>query len=295
MGPAVPILLITRENQIVRRAGHSERALLSFQQGAIVRAPAPSPNGARMAFVLQPPAGRDSQGRLDFGSDLYVAGRDGSNPTLLLAHRAGEFFDSPAWLPDGSALVFAVRALDVEGMPDYHVETLRLATMQRRRLLDGAAEITLTPDGQSVVMVRTGREDGVDTLELARAIDGSADVLVTLDMGLRTISSPAVSPDGRTVAFAAAGGSGSETVGGRGKSVVLHPTLQDVWLVDIDGENLRRLVEVAQTRASVTWAPDGASLFVLGEEATWRVDVATGKPQKIGRGSPWGQIAVVQN
>jgi Tol biopolymer transport system component len=291
-----PPLLLTREHELLRReANGTQRVLLGYPQGTIVRAPVLSPDGKHLAFVLQPPAGRDAEGRLDFGSDLYMANSDGTNVQRLAVHASnGEFLDSPGWLRDGRTLVFAVRGLDGSARPDYRVEALELATMKRRRLFDGAAETALTPDGR-VVFVRIGREASINTLEVAALDGGSARTLVPPEALLTALSSPAVSPDGRVVAFVAAGGGGEPPTGVRGNAAMLHPTLQDVWLVAIDGTDLRRLADIAQTRASLTWSQDGRSLYVVGEEATWEIDSSNGMRRKVGVGIPWSQIALAKH
>jgi Tol biopolymer transport system component len=287
--------LLAREYELIRRDGAKERTLLSFPQGNIVRAPALSPDGTKLAFVLQPPAGRDTEGRLEFGSDLYVAGADGSSPRLLRKHGSnGEFVDSPAWL-NGTTLLFAVRGLDAGGKPDYRAESLDLTSMQTRRVFGGAAELTLAPDARRVVFVRPGLDGMGDTLELTTIDGGPSRTLAGVDAGLTSIASPAVSPDGRVVAFVAAGGSAGAPRRTRGASAATHPFLHDVWVVGIDGSDLHRLADIAQPQASLTWSADGTSLYVLCEEATWQIDANSGERRKIGAGIAWGQIRLFRN
>ena len=88
---------------------------------------------------------------------------------------------------------------------------------------------------------------------------------------LRRVSAPRVSPDGRHIAFVLRS---TDLEANRGRT--------DLWLVNLDGTNLRQLTAHADNDAEPVWAPDGKSLFFLssrgGSSQVWRLPVDGGEP-----------------
>ncbi|RKG99525.1 S9 family peptidase [Corallococcus sp. CA053C] len=91
---------------------------------------------------------------------------------------------------------------------------------------------------------------------------------------MRRVSGPRVSPDGRQVAFVLRS---TDLEANRGRT--------DLWLVNLDGTNLRQLTAHADNDAEPVWAPDGKSLFFLssrgGSSQVWRLPVDGGEPQPV--------------
>ncbi|RKH47307.1 S9 family peptidase [Corallococcus llansteffanensis] len=91
---------------------------------------------------------------------------------------------------------------------------------------------------------------------------------------MRRVSAPRVSPDGRQVAFVLRS---TDLEANRGRT--------DLWLVNLDGTNLRQLTAHADNDAEPVWAPDGKSLFFLssrgGSSQVWRLPVDGGEPQPV--------------
>ena len=151
-------------------------------------------------------------GTLVFQSD--IAGRpklfsmDLANGTVRQLTTGDQWRDeSPRWSPDGQFIAFASNRAHYgpqaeQGSPDLDVYVMRADGSQMRRLTSDPgndADPSWLPDGQSLVVTsdRSSRGD----LYRVRLADGHADRLTTNFVG-RAIM-PAVSPDGRTVAFAA--------------------------------------------------------------------------------------------
>jgi hypothetical protein len=74
----------------------------------------------------------------------------------------------------------------------------------------------------------------------------------------------------------------------------LHPFFQDVWLINADGTNLRRVAEVIERSLSLSWSPDGKSIYAMGTEKFRRVDVATGAITVLGEGAPQAGVTVYE-
>ncbi len=90
------------------------------------------------------------------------------------------------------------------------------------------------------------------------------------------LSEPAVSPDGRHVAFTV---SALDLEGNRRRT--------DVWLVDADGTNLRRLTNHPASDLSPAWSADGRAVWFLsnrsGSMQVWRVPVGGGEAVQVTR------------
>jgi dipeptidyl aminopeptidase/acylaminoacyl peptidase len=192
------------------------------------RTPRWSPDGEWLAFVAHPD---------EKGARLHVASVDGGDTFELLEWP--EDIEDLAWTPDGTRLVFTARERDeARYAPDkekdrtarridrlsYRTDSIGWTIDRPKHLFtiaaDGSAEgkatalttgpfqdggIAITPDGASVIFssARTETWDTDLSSHLYRvALDGSAgDEPEALTTGLSTHGQPAVSPDGRYVAF----------------------------------------------------------------------------------------------
>jgi Tol biopolymer transport system component len=61
------------------------------------------------------------------------------------------------------------------------------------------------------------------------------------------------------------------------KIAFAHGLLWNLWVVNGDGSGLRQLAPVGADDASVSWSPDGTTLFVYGSTGARLVDAATGE------------------
>jgi dipeptidyl aminopeptidase/acylaminoacyl peptidase len=98
----------------------------------------------------------------------------------------------------------------------------------------------------------------------------TAEDLVQLDR----VSQLAVSPDGETVAFVLRS---TDMDGNRGRT--------DIWLMDADGANQRRLTTHEAGESNPLWSIDGGSLWFLstrsGSSQIWRMDLRGGEAQPV--------------
>ena len=273
-----------------------QKLILAAPRDSYLFDPAISPDGLRLAYIHQGPAARDKSGQLDFGSDLYVAGMDGRNSQELIHHGTpGQFFATPSWLPSGQEIVYAVLDTNAAGEPDARIEILNLDGMTRTRLINDSVQPALSPDGKSLSFVRIDPKTQLAQIMVYDFASSQSRVLISLDQHLSLITSLAWSPDGGSLAFVASNPlqaqSYGNSTGPKLKPVVfLHPTLQDIWLVNADGSNLKKIVDLAADRPSVVWSTTGETLYVLAGDGFWKINALTGDRALIGPGVPQGQV-----
>ncbi|HEY4070307.1 MAG TPA: S9 family peptidase [Sphingomicrobium sp.] len=151
----------------------------------------------------------------------------------------------------------------------------------------GGEEIAVAPDGRTVYFAlrEAGRTEELSTnLDIFQArSDGSAPPVNLTDANDATDTTPSLSPDGRTLAYAA----------------MARPTYeadrQVVMLRDLATGQIRPLTQAWDRSAgSIEWAPDGRSLLVTAEDTLegpiFRVDVASGKVTRLTGDGNYGNV-----
>ncbi|MFO6446645.1 prolyl oligopeptidase family serine peptidase [Erythrobacter sp. NE805] len=137
----------------------------------------------------------------------------------------------------------------------------------------GAEEIAFAPDGSALYFtarLADGAEPGSTNLDIYRSkLDGAKPDLLTFK-NEATDTQPAISPDGKFLAWLA----------------MERPTYEadklSVWVMDLASGTKRNLTEkVDLSFGSLVWAPDSKSLVATAEKVldtpAFRIDVATGK------------------
>jgi Tol biopolymer transport system component len=276
--------------------GGDARTIVSFDDGSSLMDPSLSPDGRLVAFIRQEPVKNLGGGQIDFGSDMYLVNRDGSGLKELAHHSAlAEYLRGPAWVDNGH-LLFSVRGRTAAGAGDYRLERMDIATGERTRLNQNAVDPTVAPGAKQILFISVETATTRETVMLAN-IDGSdARDLLPLEPPLSLIGSAVMSPDGTQIAFAAGDLNGA--VAKRGafprSASFLHPFFQDVWLINADGTNLHRVAEVVERSLSLSWSPDGGSIYAMGTEQFRRVDLATGAITVLDAGAPQAGVFVYQ-
>jgi Tol biopolymer transport system component len=246
-----------------------------------------SPDGERLALAIQDEPTQTAAG-YDFGVDLFVTQGDGEDLIELAVHeRIGEVMSRPVWLPNGEDLVFAVLGRTEGGGADIRIERVSIETRERVRLIDNAMEPALSPDATRLAYVLFDPQTGFERLKLYDLETGESSPLLE-DKLMYNVANLAWSPDGSRLVFAAAD---PPLAPGAGMSAsLLHPELRDIWVIDADGGNLRRVLELADAMLSMAWAEDGAHVYAVGDTGFWRVNVDAGTFTRLGDAVLGGRV-----
>lgn len=195
-------------------------------------APAPSPDGALIAFERGSDAGRD----------IYVMDANGSNVRRLTTEPGADL--DPSWSPDGRSIVFESQR---DGNSEIYV--VALDSLRQTRLTEHPAsdsDPAFSPDGRSIAF----DSDRPGNREIYRMTATGGEV-TRLTTRAEQDSDASWSPDGGSIAFEAERGSNF-----------------DIFVMSADGTGLRQLTQDPAFDFNPEWSPDGRQLvFTRGIQA----------------------------
>jgi Tol biopolymer transport system component len=195
-----------------------------------------SPDGRHIAFVSD----------RDGNWEIYVMAADGTNQRRLTNTPVDE--GAPVWSPDGKKIAYLVDAFG-----DPKIWVMNSDGSGSRRLVR-ASWPSWSPNGKRIVYtVYSSNGEGRLYVMNAdgsgqRALPGTS--LINRLSGNADGEEPAVSPDGKSIAFAATAGKDNE----------------EIYKVQVDGSGRTRLTDIpGYDHWPPTWSPDGTRLAFTSE------------------------------
>ncbi|MGZ6671944.1 MAG: hypothetical protein ACXVFM_06295 [Solirubrobacteraceae bacterium] len=187
-----------------------------------------------------------------FSDDIYVSPLDAESPIRLTVRRADD--GQPAWSPDGRRLAFKTAQFGSNQLAVINADGTE-ETLLTRTFRFSEGQPAWSPDATKLLYRRTPENPLVqngDTWVLD--IAGSATdptQPVTQPVLLRTGDEryPSYSPDGTQIAF-------------RGDLDLAEPTGdEEIFVMNADGTNVRRLTSNADFDSAPSWSPDGKQIL----------------------------------
>jgi len=198
----------------------------------------------------------------DGAADVFTMDATGASPTSLTGR--GGFADTqPAWSPDGSRIAY-VRMNREGGRNDLYVMNAHGGNRTRlTRTPVSERDPAWSADGSVIAYAAKTSPSGPFRIFAVEA-DGSSRVQLTTQGHGRADRSPSFSPDGTRIAFT------SDRAGG----------FADLYVMDADGSDVRRLTSDSDLEGNPTWSPDGTRVAVErccdgGTSDIYVVDVAS--------------------
>ena len=201
-------------------------------------------------------------------SEIYIIDDNGKNLRRLTDHPAGERW--PAWLPDGRHILFSS-----DRDRDRHIYIMDLAGKNIKRIADENGRPAISPDGQWIAQTVAG-------FLLLVSIDGLERKEIHWGRPQGATNMAAWSPDGKRLAF----------------TIRVPGVLNDIYVIDITGENFQRLTDHPWQDLYPAWSPDGQWIAFWsnrdGDNAVYLMEADGANPKRLANGrspewSPDGQ------
>lgn len=208
-------------------------------------------------------------GKIAFSLDgeICIIDDNGKNLRRLTDHPASDRL--PAWLPDGQHIAF-----NSDRDKEVHTYTMDLAGKNIKRIADSNGRPAISPDGQWIA--QTGGS------LLLVSIDGLKRREIHWGRPHGFTNMAAWSPDGKRIAF----------------TIRIPGVMNDIYVIDITGDNFRRLTDHPGQDLYPAWSPDGKGIAFWsnrdGGNAVYLMEADGANPKRFANGrspewSPDGQ------
>jgi dipeptidyl aminopeptidase/acylaminoacyl peptidase len=198
------------------------------------------------------------------GTSIWTCRQGEAEPIEVTQHVGDD--RTARWAPDGRTLAFVG---DRDGRDDIQVVPARggRATQLTYDRFDNT-DLDWSPDGRWLAYISQRSDTDLFSNNVCLVPSGGGAVRVLTHGLADNDRSPRWSPDGHDIAF----------MSNRGDT-------DDLWAVDPDGNNLRRLTDGLGERADPQWSPDGRWLaytqLLHGDVDVWLMPSAGGEPRKL--------------
>jgi dipeptidyl aminopeptidase/acylaminoacyl peptidase len=226
-------LVYSQDGQIMVANADASSAHRLLSRVETSAAPAFKPDGTKVAYATS----------LAGTWQLAVADADGANEQILAASSES----GPAWRPDGEKILFTASRGGTPGLFTIDAD----GTGETRLTSTLAADPDYAPGGSIAFIgatndVYTANGDGSGVTNLTNGVPSSVN------------ESPAFSPDGSKIAFAATGPVGGE-----------------IYVMKADGSEKTRLTNTAAFETDPVWSPDGKITFARRDAGGTDFDLFT--------------------
>ncbi len=225
--------------------------------------PSFSPDGNQIAFVWD--------GGKEDNPDIYVKQLDNESLLRLTTNPAADLW--PCWSPDGRYIAFTRELKEGAGL--YLIPSLGGAERRISQLSSGAGlnQISWSPDGDWLAIQDKSSPEEPPGIFLVARETGERRKLTSPPAVAHADRFPAISPDGKTVAFVRFISSG----------------VGDLYLAPTAGGEARRLTFDNTSTATAVWTPDSREILFLSNRmrgggstySLWRVPATGGTPVEV--------------
>ncbi|HPB68869.1 MAG TPA: hypothetical protein PKU74_08200, partial [Candidatus Omnitrophota bacterium] len=179
--------------------------------------------------------------------EIWVMNADGTGEQRLT--HEDRWHNAPDWSPDGKRVVFCA---NYDG--NINIYTMNIDGTDRRQITNyKAMDYTpqFSPDGAKIIY--TSKKEGNADIWVYDCLSGRSTLLTSYE---GRDYAPTYSPDGAKVAFI------SGLVGEQGEENL------EVYVMDTEGENIRRVTRNLGSERHVAWSPDGKYLIYASSKMT---------------------------
>lgn len=274
----------------------------------------------------------------DGNKEIYIMNPDGTNQRRLTTNPKLDYY--PLWSPDGKKIAFIRSSGELAVVPERYVREIWIMNQDGSNQKMIATVINYyfweimgwSPDGQQIIYYGRGPNNKFEVYKF------KIDKIQKQVKPVREINDIregfVLSPDGKKIAFVTKGGLYIQNSNRRGikKRIFQHHAIwdivwspdsnklafttsnalpafemegKDIYIIDVNGENLLKLAEYGWTIRFLQWSPDGKYLvYVVGSTAVdkswiYTIDLEKRKEKKLCVGdecnlSPDGKTIVFQ-
>jgi serine/threonine protein kinase len=237
------------------------RAVALTTLPGVEQSPSLSPEGNNVAFTWTGPK-QDNQ-------DIYVQMIGSGSPLQLTTDPRNDY--NPVWSPDGRWIAFfrsqppaptGLRSRELRLIPPLGGPERKLADIQSQDFFPVAGYLAWSPDSTSLVVTDSPGQGQPDALFVVSVETGEKSRLTNPQPPVLADTSPAVSPDGRSLVFL------RRTTWGSGE---LH--LLPLGRGLIAAGEPRRLTPAGLRADFPAWMPDGNEIIFSAKGSLWRLGV----------------------